>query len=93
VAQAQVAALEAQREQLYRELLVLRQGADGVSEDDAALNGKLFPFFPFFLFSPGSPTRCLCIQRLYIVHTETLYLETLLIVNTETLYGKYRDFM
>jgi hypothetical protein len=49
VAQAQVAALEAQREQLYRQLLVLRQGADGVSEDDAALNGKLFFSFFFFL--------------------------------------------
>jgi len=87
VAQAQVAALEAQREQLYRQLLVLRQGADGVSEDDAALNGKLFSFF-FFLFSfePGSPTRCrLYIWRFYLWR---LHIYPQRVLSPETLHSK-----
>ena len=87
MAQAQVAALEAQREQLYRQLLVLRQGADGVSEDDAALNGKLFSFF-FFLFSftPGSPTRCrLYIWRFYLWR---LYIYPQRVLSPETLHSK-----
>ena len=52
IAQAQVASLEIQREQLYRQLMSLRDNADGLSADVDALGGwgSMMGWYASFLF-------------------------------------------